>query len=121
MGRDGDEESERRFRIRAAGVGEGFEAMRGRRNFAFDEAAKERLLAVEIEIDRAFRNPGARSDIVDPRRVEAFLGEDGEGGVEDFVGARLGAAAEFRGPALFAFSLRLPAAGFLVVRVIGII
>jgi hypothetical protein len=63
---------------------------------AADEALEYLFLAREIEIDGALAQPGTPGDVLDARRREPFLDEEIEGGVEDFVGAGLGPAPEFR-------------------------
>ena len=55
-----------------------------------DDLAEELFLVREVEIDRAFRDPGATGDIVEPRAGEAALAEDIERGLEDLAGALFG-------------------------------
>ena len=56
-----------------------------------DECLEDRLLAVEVEIERAEADAGALGDLDDRRLVVALLGEDDLGRLEQAPSGRLAA------------------------------
>ena len=54
--------------------------------------AEQRFLGVEVEVDGALADAGEAGDVVDLGAGESGLAEDGQGGVEDLLGAGLGPA-----------------------------
>ncbi len=53
------------------------------------------LLGLEIEIERALRDPGPGGDVVQPRGGEALLGKHRQGRGDDLAGPGLAASSPF--------------------------
>ena len=58
-----------------------------------NERLEESFFIVEVEVDRAFGNAGAARDVLELGRGEPAVGEDLEGGADDFFGTSILAAA----------------------------
>ena len=60
------------------------------RHGAAHQLLEQRLLVLEIEVERALGDAGPRGHVVEPRRLEAVLGEHGERRIEDRLAACCG-------------------------------
>ncbi len=76
--------------VRAEVLG-GVEAVGELGDEAFDDLPPAVVLALEVEIERALGDAGARGDVLDLGRREPVLGEHGLGGAEQLdLGAGVG-------------------------------
>ena len=83
---------ERLERLQGRDVGRGRDpahVLQDRRHGVAHQRLEQRLLVLEIEIERALGDAGARGHVVEPGGLEAVLGKDGEGGLQNRLAARL--------------------------------
>ena len=57
-----------------------------------DHGAEQRFLGIEVEVERSLADAGVARDVLEARARETLRSKDFECGVQDLVGAGVGAA-----------------------------